>query len=218
VIDPIPAFLSDKVKTGDDASVRLALTPLSKMADRLGVAIILVRHLNKSELQKALYRGGGSIAFIGLARSGLLVAKAPDGDGVILASTKSNLARTPESLRYHIRSTASEVAILDWVGATTENADELLAIVDEMNERTKTQSAAALLRGWLSAGPMPSSQLEELSLKEGIAKKTYQRAREKAGIECCQTRDGWISFLPTQMARESDGHLATDADGVTGLA
>jgi hypothetical protein len=204
VIDPASAFLGDKVNTDKDSQVRLALTPLAKMADRLDVPIILVRHLNKSEQEKAIYRGGGSIAFIGLARSGLLVGKAPNGDGMILASTKSNLAAQPRSLRYRLCTSATDVPIVEWLGETSETADQLIAVVEERNARPKTEAAAALLRRWLSSGPVPSKTLELLATQAGIAEKTYQRARELIGVQSDQIRGAWLSMLPTQMVRQSD--------------
>jgi RecA-family ATPase len=68
VIDPIMAFLSGDVNSNRDQDVRRALTPLKQMAERTGVAVILVRHLNKMPGGNPLYRGGGSIGIIGAFR------------------------------------------------------------------------------------------------------------------------------------------------------
>jgi RecA-family ATPase len=77
VIDPLMAFLT-RVDANNDQSVRQALRKLSNMAKRQGSAVICQRHLNKGSSPKAMYRGGGSIAIIGHARVGLLVAKDPE--------------------------------------------------------------------------------------------------------------------------------------------
>ena len=44
------------------------------MAERMDVAVLVVRYFNKNVESKALYRGGGSIGIIGAARSALAVA------------------------------------------------------------------------------------------------------------------------------------------------
>jgi hypothetical protein len=79
VIDPIAAFLGEGINTNNDASVRRALTPLSVIAQGTGCCIIIIRHNNKGGTdQKAMFRGGGSIAFSAIARSGLITGKLPD--------------------------------------------------------------------------------------------------------------------------------------------
>ena len=78
VIDPLMAYLGDGVKTNDDHLVRRALEPLAEMAARLDAAVVAIRHLNKRAGDDAIYRGGGSIGFTGLARSVLAVGRDPD--------------------------------------------------------------------------------------------------------------------------------------------
>jgi putative DNA primase/helicase len=48
VIDPLMAFLDATVNSWRDQDVRRALAPLARLADRSGCAIVLLRHLNKS--------------------------------------------------------------------------------------------------------------------------------------------------------------------------
>jgi hypothetical protein len=104
VIDPIMAFLSGDVNSNRDQDVRRALTPLKRMAERTGAAVVLVRHLNKSQGGNPLYRGGGSIGIIGAARSGMVVGPHPDSEELrVLAGQKNNLSLPPRSLAYEIR-------------------------------------------------------------------------------------------------------------------
>jgi hypothetical protein len=79
VIDPLMAHIPDGRDSHKDQDIRRSLAPLGKLAARLAVAIIVIRHLNKAAaIGNALYRGGGSIGIIGAARSGLLAALDPD--------------------------------------------------------------------------------------------------------------------------------------------
>jgi archaellum biogenesis ATPase FlaH len=93
IIDPIMACLDAEVETKNDQKVRAALAPLKQLVARRQVACLVMRHLNKSGGDKAMYRGGGSIAFTGLARVAMLLAEHPDDDTqVALAVVKSNIA------------------------------------------------------------------------------------------------------------------------------
>ena len=61
-----------------DQEVRRVLFQLSKMSERNRCTMVAMRHLNKGSGAKAIYRGNCSIAVIGHARTGLLVAEDPD--------------------------------------------------------------------------------------------------------------------------------------------
>ena len=67
------AFLGATANSFRDQDVRRALAPLARLAETLGAAVIIVRHLTKNSAEgNPLYRGGASIGIIGAARSGLL--------------------------------------------------------------------------------------------------------------------------------------------------
>src|SRR5438132_12770481 len=54
VIDPFIAFLDKSVAAHNDQSVRAALALLAALAEEQRCAVLLVRHLNKEERQRAL--------------------------------------------------------------------------------------------------------------------------------------------------------------------
>src|SRR5262249_4630826 len=90
IIDPLLAVISSNAWSVNDQMVRRALAPLARVAEETRAAIILVRHLCKwGGGQRAIYRGSGSIAIIGSARTAFLVARDPEEPDVrVLASTK----------------------------------------------------------------------------------------------------------------------------------
>lgn len=104
VIDPIAQLLGD-VNTGKDNEVRAALQPLKELAERWNIAVVCVVHLRKAEAERTLYRVSGSIAFVGFARSVLLVAKEDDGGRRSISRIKGNLSkdRSPSSLSLTMR-------------------------------------------------------------------------------------------------------------------
>ena len=61
ILDVLACYIPITLSMQRDQDVRLALAPLAEMADRLQVACLLLRHLNKDASKSTLYRGGGSI-------------------------------------------------------------------------------------------------------------------------------------------------------------
>jgi RecA-family ATPase len=103
VIDPVMAFLAPGAAANVDQCVRRALNPLAVMAARHGCAILLVRHLCKSDSGKAVLRGQGSIGFVAAARTAMLAARHPADPSLhVLAVSKSNATVRPPSLGYSV--------------------------------------------------------------------------------------------------------------------
>lgn len=188
VIDPVMAYVG-RTDAHVDAQVRGLLQPLAELAQELGVAIIAVRHLNKRAGSPALYRGGGSIAWIGAARSGLLVAPDPDdgaGDRRVLAVTKSNLGRPAPSLAYTIEAvrheTAGYVPRLVWLGESIHTARSLLAAPSDDADRSAVEEAREFLRDLLAHGPVPAGTVFQEARAAGIAGRTLKRAKALLGV------------------------------------
>ncbi len=131
VVDPITSFLGEEIKSHNDASVRMALGPLGEIARDTGCCILLVRHLNKGDA-KAMYRGGGSIAFSAIARSVMVTGFLPDSDDgrCAIAQVKCNNAeRMKPSLVYSVNgwSDDSTIPVITWHGEADITPDELVA-------------------------------------------------------------------------------------------
>lgn len=126
IIDPIMAILGGK-DTYKDNEVRSALAPLKALVEKTGVCAVMIRHITKSGGDKLIYQGGGSIAFIGLARVGLMVLKNPDNEEqVVFANPKNNLNGLAPKLLYRIISDeADHRPYIQWEGVTTISDDEL---------------------------------------------------------------------------------------------
>src|SRR5262249_21350270 len=128
IIDPVMAVLAASIDAYRDHDVRRVLQPLAQLAEETHVAILLVRHLTKQPGPKALYRGGGSIAFVGAARSVLLAAPDPDDpDPRTLAPIKSTLSAPPAALRFSLETTETGVLRVAFHGQSEHRADSLVA-------------------------------------------------------------------------------------------
>ncbi len=104
VIDPISAYLGG----GNDhhnAEVRRILSPLKAMAERLGLAVVLVSHVNKSGSAGAQQRVIGSVAYVGACRANFLFVKDrhdPTGRRVLMLDNGGNLGPPAPTLAYSI--------------------------------------------------------------------------------------------------------------------
>jgi len=131
VIDPIMAIVGNKDVYRDN-EVRMALAPLRAIAEKTGVSLCMTRHLTKGGGENALYRGGGSIAFIGLARIGLLVTRDPvDESRCMLASSKNNLGAPAPTLAYRVcndEEAGDPRAYVQWLGTSQYQARDLLRV------------------------------------------------------------------------------------------
>lgn len=93
VLDPLLAFLSDDVDSYKDQNIRQVLSPLSKMAERTGACVLMIRHLTKQAAGVSqMYRGSGSIAIVAASRVCLFMMQDPDSDDRIIGQVKNNLA------------------------------------------------------------------------------------------------------------------------------
>jgi len=186
IVDPLSAFLSDETKSHNEHSVRRMLTPLAQMAERLKLTVIVVRHLVKAPQGSAIAAGGGSIAFIGVARSALVAAVDPeDENAVVLAVVKCNLAKKPPSLRYRIVEAPDGSSHVEWRGESTHTADSLLDASRDTDERGALDEATQWLGDFLRThGATPKPVIAKAAHEEArISARTLDRAAGRVGVE-----------------------------------
>ncbi|MGH7173956.1 MAG: AAA family ATPase [Gemmataceae bacterium] len=219
VIDPIVSFLDPAIHSGNDASVRRALAPLAQLADHHGAAVLLVRHLNKSQGRSPLYRGGGSIGFLAACRSGWLIARDPEQPAhCVLAQVKNNLAPPQPSLAYQVEKGESGLLALSWLGPTDWTAAQLLAGVPRNPPRrlTPRERGREFLEGFLREGPRSSREIWAAALPLGLTERTLERVKQELAIRSIRVcPDGqrlsyWL--LPGQELPKSAKRFVVDLD------
>lgn len=222
IVDPLMAFLGADVDSHRDQDVRRVLHPLSKLAEATGVALLVIRHLNKGGGAKAVYRGGGSIGIIGAARLAYLVAPDPDDDTRrVLAPVKLNIAADPAALAYRIVTDAArDVSRVVWEGATGHSAGDLLRTIDP-DERSELGEAAEWLRDYLvsEGGEAAAADAKSEARKAGLAVRTVERARGKvADVKTSgfPRRSTWVLHASDATAPTPAEVGATEGVGATG--
>jgi hypothetical protein len=209
VIDPFFAFLDGKIDAHRDPDVRRCMYKLKVLAERLEVAIVLVRHLNKLNAGPALYRGGGSIAISAAARSALVVGKVPgNGDQCALAPVKCNLGPKPRALLYTLEPVGN-VSRVGWIGETDLTADEIIAHPNAKARAKKSKECAARLEDLLVAGEMEADIVEAELRNEGFSEYAIKAARKLLRVRTRRAggkSGAWMISLPD----EADDELLED--------
>jgi hypothetical protein len=205
VVDPILGCIGDaKTDTNAESHVRRFLAPLKEMVRRTGVAAALIRHFKK-EGASAIHRGLGSQAWTAMCRLQHVVGD-PDGGGkVVLACGKSNLAKKPQALGYRVEQAtvhppeagkkgkrlSVETSRIEWVGEVDATANDVAAAQRRRGRPAgRREEAVELIRNLLAEGEMDSGDLQERVMRElGIAKATFEAARQAAGV--AKRREGF---------------------------
>lgn len=195
IMDPVVSYLSAEVNTNNDHSVRRALARLPEMAEDVGMAVILVRHLNKNTSAEPKYRGGGSGAFLNLARTALAVGASPDDDtGTrrVLAVNKINVDKCDVSWAYHPETAyvrlaedgekVVKTAKLVWEGQSTFTAADILTAKPDPEERSAGEVCKQMLLELLAKQAHPERIIWQAISQARISESTYRRVRRTLNI------------------------------------
>jgi DNA polymerase-1 len=205
---------SEDVNPNSDKEVRRALTPVKQLAERLGVAVLIVRHLNKTPGGNHLYRGGGSIGIIGAARVGLLVGPHPDDEDLrVLAGQKSNLGPPPESLKYRIETAEKNSARVKYEGTVEMKPQDLLKGPQDEEERSAADEAREFLQSVLAGGVRKESNSVKAEAKLlSISETTLNRVKRSIGVKSVKIGETWYMSLPDD-GGDGDGDGGGDGGG-----
>ena len=178
IIDPIQAFLGEKVDMNRANEVRPILRKIGNVAQRTGCAIVLVGHLNKATGQQSNYRNLGSVDFNAGVRSVLVIGKTKDDPNLrVLVHDKSSLAPPGPSIAFIL----GDEEGFRWVGDYDITADELLNGIEKKRE-SKTQEAKDLICALLAGGKeVLSEEIDRAAVAKGISPRTVRDAKKELG-------------------------------------
>lgn len=198
VVDPIGSFLGGRTDAHRDNEVRAVLTPVAKLAEKYGPAVLIVAHRRKSGGGIADDLALGSRAFTGLARSVWhLCTDSEDKHRRLFLTGKNNLAAQQQGLAFTI---CGEPAAVHWErDPVAMTADEALAHENGGKcQGTAVGEAVAWLEGELADGPRPGREVKDAARAAGIALRTLDRAKAKLGVITGPDGFGgsWVWRLP----------------------
>ena len=191
ILDPMQAYLGEKVDMNRANEVRTVMKGLTKVANQTGCAIVLVGHLNKSQTANSAQRGLGSMDFRAAARSVLLVGRLKNDRNIrVMVHDKSSLA--PEG---NTRAFSLENGTLHWQeGYENLTADELLSGAARGN---KVALAEDLIREQLAGGqPVLANEIYQMAKAAGISRRTVEMAkRNMPDVTARKLRNCWAWSL-----------------------
>ncbi|HUE70585.1 MAG TPA: AAA family ATPase [Pirellulaceae bacterium] len=195
ILDPLLEFLDFSIKSNE--KIRQTLGPLVRLAQELDFAILGMRHLSKSSGGgNPLYRGLGSIAFMGLARSALLIEDDPHLPGQrILSHTKCNLQQKARPLVFRPVEQNGGLRPI-WLGYAESS------VIPPEKDSARLDEAVFVLYVTLreSGGSKWSMSAKRAAAEAGISERTLRRAYDLLGIETRKSGfasgDGWDWILP----------------------
>lgn len=159
------------------------------IARRFKCSVLVLRHLTKSTKEKALYRGQGSIAFVGLARVVMMVGQSPDDEDTrVVAVTKINVVRPPRALTFKIESLPDTLKQTDrskfeWGGFVDLSADDIIAKPKEQSKQDLTRAIDWLKEMLEGHKYVDWAAISRSAGSRSISDKEIQLAAKELGIE-----------------------------------
>ena len=194
IIDPITAYLGTKVDSHKNPDVRRVLSPLAKLAEKYGVTILGVSHLNKDVTKKAVYRTQGSLAFMASARSAWVITRDPnDQSRRLFLPVKTNLSIDPSGLAFRIEN----MKLIFEKEPCSEKAEDALS-ENKAEEHSRVDLAENFLKVLLADGAVLATEVHKQADDNRHSERTIRRAQERLGIKPYKAGQSWYWELPKQ--------------------
>ena len=159
---------------------------LAELAKERNVTIIALRHLNKADKDKAIFRGLGSIDITAAARSAVMIGHHPEDDQIrVLVHIKHNLSERGASLLYELEGAGEgRVPKLVWKGETPLTAEDLSRKPNRVGRPDDaSQFAEQFLRRALAAGEArPIKDLVRDGDRRSIDSRMLRKVAQKIGV------------------------------------
>lgn len=166
-LDPLVVYMGGDVDGHKANEVRGIISQLTTIAKHMGIAIVVVHHVNKggaSGQHKAL----GSVDYINSMRSAVMVDMSKTGT-YFMSHVKSNWAQKGNTLAYTFTGDK-----FHWLGMYNEVYDD--GGGQEIS-RTPRGKARAFLLNILADGPVPMLEVAARAKDEGLSETTLQKAK-----------------------------------------
>lgn len=191
VIDPIQSYLGNDIDMQSVGKARKVMQRLALWANTYDCAVVLIGHMNKSEGQKNLYRGLGSIDITATARSVLQVER--DNENEFLRNVtqiKNNLGPIGQKLSFVIDPKQG----FSWRTSKSQK-DEYLNHLSTEQMNSQTERAAYLIKQCLVHKDMLASDVNLILEQEGISHRTIVTVKKYLGVYSYRRMRKWYWSL-----------------------
>ncbi|TVQ30942.1 MAG: hypothetical protein EA376_11270 [Phycisphaeraceae bacterium] len=202
IIDPISAFMPGGCDEHRNADVRSALRVVANVAERTGVALLVLSHLRKNGDGEAILKTMGSLAYVAAARVVLGVCKDRDdesGATRLLVPIKNNLAPKGMSIPFETLPGAVkgfeglQPPVIAWGEPLKKDADDAFGSSRSNNrEAPRRSEAETFLMELLSETPegVEVKVLQAEADAAGHKWRTIERAKERVGAMSRRRSEG----------------------------
>ena len=185
VLDPAFDFTG---KTNPNAveQARSFLGPIKALAKRLSIAVLLIIHAKKGQVDKAIdWVGGSKSGWAGKFRALFGIEKTnEDPTRRIFFKIKANLSPIePPKIAFRI-----VTGRLEFEAAPAAIEVSELLRHDHSDDGLQITEAVKFLRSILADGPMDPPEVYRQAIAAGFARRTIERAKQRAGVE--SVKDG----------------------------
>ena len=199
VIDPLTSFFGGGKNLNHSNDTRPVFDRLAKMAEKHDLAVLVIRHNNKQQGGRAIYRGAGSVDMTGAVRSEMLAAVSPENpEQRALAHIKTNIGPQGRTQGYVIEPDGQSGVRFAWTGELALTAEQLNAAPEAPETKTKQDEAREWLTELLREGSQTQKDVEARAEAAGLKWRTVRRAKD----DCSEIKSrkasmgaGWIWYL-----------------------
>jgi hypothetical protein len=194
-IDPVFDFVAT-TKVNSAAEVRAqVIKPLTRLARRHGVAIVLIIHLNKVQGQSARQRVSGADAWTTAPRIAHLFGEHPQHEGVrVMATLRNSLAKDKRAPAYTLQDH-------DGYPKAVWREERMHVSPEELVQppTSKVEQCETWLKAHLADGPQPAKEVREAAKKAGFKPWQLRQATKNLVIKRSKPdfTSGWVWELPS---------------------
>lgn len=182
IFDPFQAYIGAEVDMNAPNKTRDKLGHISELAEKYGVAVVLICHFNKNGKGDAITRVLGSTDIMGICRSYIALGPVPGEDNMkFMSHEKSSLDKRGKTILFEIN---PEMGGIVYAGENNLTMDDYTAIRNKkrVTSAPAVEAAKMFLVNNMPEGRRLARELKNLAAANKVSERTLQRAREELGI------------------------------------
>lgn len=213
IFDPIQAYVGKGVDLNNAGDMRRVTRPLTQLAEKHKIAVIIVGHLNKTKGISSISKNLGSTDIPAVARSVLVVGRYKDDPSVrVIIQDKNSLGPEGTPVAFRLDSDKG----FEWL----EGYDDVTATDVMYSERSSKNSRCTKLDTTIDfltelfkdpTTRIPSTEVYEKAIAIGVAKRTVDTAKQYVpGLSSVKVGKNWEWYIDQTKLPQEDQEFSQD--------